>query len=317
MTSKFTLRLLLILAAQMVPISGQATIISGFALSGASTGNPGGNVSTATAAAEGTFGTGVVTGPINNSASASFMIANSPTPSLSLFATGNNGDGSSFFYSARGLSIVQYVYTFTITGPSLGVAVPVKFSGATYGTITESGFAPLFYNKAGTRLVLDAPNIGATFHDFGTVGTLPNILSCGGTGLNPNCLEIGWGEDSSASVITYSSYASSYLYGATLLSGDIVSVTIDAIAQGGLTGALTGGGIFTTGTSTVFIDPYIYIDPTFLASNPGYSILVETGVGNSNGAPSTSVPEPSTSALLFVGLGIVWVRRTRQRYAQV
>ena len=183
MTSKFTLRLLLILAAQMVPISGQATIISGFALSGASTGNPGGNVSTATAAAEGTFGTGVVTGPINNSASASFMIANSPTPSLSLFATGNNGDGSSFFYSARGLSIVQYVYTFTITGPSLGVAVPVKFSGATYGTITESGFAPLFYNKAGTRLVLDAPNIGATFHDFGTVGTLPNILSCGGTGL--------------------------------------------------------------------------------------------------------------------------------------
>ena len=293
-------RRLIICAASVIPIAGHAVTISGFALSGAATGNPGGNPATATAAAAGTYTTGVVTGPIGNLANASFTISNQPTPSLSLFATGNNGDGSSLFFAASGLATASYAYTFTVAGPSLGVAVPVIFRGNTSGTILASGSAPRFYNEAGTRLVADAPNIGATFHDLGTVGTLPNILSCGGTGLNPNCLNVGWGSKSSASVPSDNTYSASYLYGATLNSGDTGSITIDAIARGGLTGALTGSG-FTTGTSTAFIDPFIFIDPTFLAANPGYFIQVEAGVGNTAPVPLPAALWLISPALLGLG----------------
>ena len=46
-----------------------------------------------------------------------------------------------------------------------------------------------------------------------------------------------------------------------------------------------------------FADPYLFVDPTFLASNPGYSVMVSPGIGNT--AP---VPEPGTTLLLGSGL---------------
>lgn len=48
-------------------------------------------------------------------------------------------------------------------------------------------------------------------------------------------------------------------------------------------------------------DPYIYVDPTFAANNPGYSVGVSDGVGNSPDLSGT--PEPST--LLLAGTGML------------
>ncbi len=46
-----------------------------------------------------------------------------------------------------------------------------------------------------------------------------------------------------------------------------------------------------SGSAYAFADPYVYIDPTFLAANPGYSLVLN--VGNS----PTAAPEPSTLML--------------------
>jgi hypothetical protein len=49
------------------------------------------------------------------------------------------------------------------------------------------------------------------------------------------------------------------------------------------------------------LDPYFYIDPAWASTHPGYSLEVETGVGNA--AP---VPEPSSTVLIVAGLLALW-----------
>lgn len=66
--------------------------------------------------------------------------------------------------------------------------------------------------------------------------------------------------------------------------------------------------VWGAGTADAFADPYIFIDPAFLASNPGYSVVLSPGIGN---AP---VPEPAALVQLGVGLAAVaFVRRRRKR----
>ena len=67
-----------------------------------------------------------------------------------------------------------------------------------------------------------------------------------------------------------------------------------------------------TGLASATFDPYFYVDASFPNSNQ-YSIIVSSGIGN---APAGSVPEPSTWALLLIGLaglGFATYRRTRRR----
>src|SRR5438045_12033 len=55
------------------------------------------------------------------------------------------------------------------------------------------------------------------------------------------------------------------------------------------------------GTADAFFDPYIFIDPVWLSSHPGYSVIVSPGIGNA--APGVpGVPEPGTLALFGAGL---------------
>jgi hypothetical protein len=61
------------------------------------------------------------------------------------------------------------------------------------------------------------------------------------------------------------------------------------------------------------IDPNIFIDPAWLALNPGYSIVVDSAVGN--GLVGGAVPEPSTWGMMlvgFAGIGFASYRRTRK-----
>lgn len=60
------------------------------------------------------------------------------------------------------------------------------------------------------------------------------------------------------------------------------------------------------------IDPYFYIDPTWAAVNPGYSLTV-SGVGNSVPA----IPEPETYAMMLAGLGLLGIAARRRKQKQV
>ena len=69
------------------------------------------------------------------------------------------------------------------------------------------------------------------------------------------------------------------------------------------------------GSSIAFVeasaDPVISIDPGFLASHPGYSIVLIEGIGNEPDAQA-AVPEPGSMALLGLGLaGLGFARRKR------
>jgi len=59
-------------------------------------------------------------------------------------------------------------------------------------------------------------------------------------------------------------------------------------------------------SASALADPYIQIDPTFLSTHPGFSIVVSDGVSNSpregGSGGSSTVPEPATVWSLGLGL---------------
>ena len=62
------------------------------------------------------------------------------------------------------------------------------------------------------------------------------------------------------------------------------------------------GGSF-GGFAEAYADPYIFVDPAFLAGHPGYTVEVSAGIGN---APAVSaVPEPETYATMMFGIGLL------------
>jgi hypothetical protein len=73
------------------------------------------------------------------------------------------------------------------------------------------------------------------------------------------------------------------------------------------------------GSASALVDPYIRIDPTFLADHPGYSLVFSSNITNgptntpppdNNPPPTTSIPEPATAWLFACGLfGLIAARR--------
>lgn len=59
-------------------------------------------------------------------------------------------------------------------------------------------------------------------------------------------------------------------------------------------------------SATVFIDPYIAIDPVWATTHPGYTIAVTQGFGN-----SPPVPENGTALMLAMGIAVILLLRRR------
>ncbi len=79
---------------------------------------------------------------------------------------------------------------------------------------------------------------------------------------------------------------------------------VDLLAEANVS---SGYGI---GGSTASIDPTITIDPTFLAENPGYSIIFSEGVSKSSGMPDGG------STLALLGFAFTGVAAFRRRFAK-
>jgi len=62
-------------------------------------------------------------------------------------------------------------------------------------------------------------------------------------------------------------------------------------------------------SATALVDPVITIDPTFLANNPGYSLVLSPNVSQGE-----STPEPGTFVLLLTGSWILFLFRAIRRW---
>jgi hypothetical protein len=73
---------------------------------------------------------------------------------------------------------------------------------------------------------------------------------------------------------------------------------------------------FDSASAEAYIDPYIFIDPTYLAANPGLTLQVSQGVGNSAEVASSTVPEPASWAMFVGGFGVMGAALRRRRVSR-
>ncbi len=185
------------------------------------------------------------------------------------------GPGVTGIVIAGGFSTITYY--FTIVGPNSG-SVPIDIVGtadlAQSGDTNSRAGISLNYAPTGT-------SGGAGFICVGSpsgpgCGTHPFLL----TGLVP-----------------------------TFPNGDTVSGTIIIGVEANAYYPYLGFPY----SAAASIDPYIYIDPVFLAANPDNSVIVSPGIGNSAPSAITSVPETGTLALFGTGLLSLGVISRRRR----
>jgi hypothetical protein len=144
-------------------------------------------------------------------------------------------------------------YFVVLTGGQFGDQVPLTVTGSL--STSASGGGP------GDVINSDA-SIGLTFFD-GNYGATESVF-CGNVERGEDCSDPTW--SGSLSAIAVEGYDNTIaIFTSTEVSG--------------------------VGTATAYADPYVYIDPGFLADHPEYSL--ELNVGNT----ASSTPEPSTLLL--------------------
>jgi hypothetical protein len=180
------------------------------------------------------------------------------------------------------------VYSLAIIGPDTGgISIPVLIQGVI--SLQASGLASasgsLFVNSTDNIQELAASYVCSPLQNIGD-NMCGAMTVSGGFGISPG--------------VVYT-----------------VSMDVSLHADSNYYG---NGGQWWTGTAMAYVDPSIYIDPSF-ANAGAYQIIVSEGVGNpppTFGDPaSTSVPEPGSLAVVgvgLVGLGLL-TRRGRHRAA--
>lgn len=290
-------------------ITGTAVISGAYDASVGNQGNPATGLHVPISAA-GTYTVAPLTGSGGgNTTQGSMTITLGTSPTLTglptITATASGFDTVNSLDAAYTQFYPSLSYNFAVVGPQ-PAAVPVLFAGATSGTLTSTGDPNRLFGHVGTRIRIVADNIANTFTPVGQqFGTSPDAFVSNANGVN-----LGWGYQAFQPV-NYLSYTSDWEWGATLLTGQVGTITMSMNTQGGTTGKLRGIAVVTGSTASAMIDPHVFIDPTWLALNPGYSIIVDSSVGN--GITVSAVPEPATSALLLAGLLGMGSMRWRRR----
>jgi len=293
--------------ALSAPLASPAAVV----ISGTLTAQAGNNGNpavqkTVTAATGGTYSVGPLSGPDfgNNSTQGALIIASRPSPNISASATGSD---TGVYAPNGGTTFIQasFTFDFSVVGPTSGIGVPLLFGGSTDGLIANTGDPSRWNSAVGTQL--EITSLGGVYN-FTTVGPQSGTPADVFSG-SVQDMRAAWGLMASAPV-SYSSYSSSFQFGATVLTGLFAPgaqvLKLATILQGGTRGVSTPSGLPSSGTANSFLDAYIQIDPTWAASHPGYTLVMDPSIGVS------PVPAPGGAAMMFAGLALlVCMRRSR------
>ena len=293
--------------ALSAPLASPAAVV----ISGTLTAQAGNNGNpavqkTVTAATGGTYSVGPLSGPDfgNNSTQGALIIASRPSPNISASATGSD---TGVYAPNGGTTFIQasFTFDFSVVGPTSGIGVPLLFGGSTDGLIANTGDPSRWNSAVGTQL--EITSLGGVYN-FTTVGPQSGTPADVFSG-SVQDMRAAWGLMASAPV-SYSSYSSSFQFGATVLTGLFAPcaqvLKLATIIQGGTRGVSTPSGLPSSGTANSFLDAYMQIDPTWAASHPGYTLVMDPSIGVS------PVPAPGGAAMMFAGLALlVCMRRSR------
>ena len=163
-----------------------------------------------------------------------------------------------------------FQYDVLITGGQFGDSVPLFVDGA----LSAHGLGVDGYDVTDSSATL-ALSFANGNHGAAAAVSCGNILrgsDCSNSNWSGTLAAVGW--------VGYDNW---------------VELTVSATVAG-------------AGFANAYADPHVYIDPVFLAANPGYDLVLN--VGNSL-APATATPEPSS--LLFAASALAGVALLRRR----
>jgi hypothetical protein len=178
------------------------------------------------------------------------------SPSADVSVSGGAGDGGLSGSSATA------DFPFEVEGPTTQL-VPVVIVGSATSSVSASGLAASA-TEAYSIIQVYNPE-GSAVVDFYSCAQLNYNIACGGGG--------------GTLIQIFDIEANTFF------------ATLELTASGGAT-----GGAKSTGFYSADADPILSIEPSFLAANPGYSLVFGQGY-----QPAAATPEPSTWVMLIVG----------------
>ncbi|MDC8774464.1 PEP-CTERM sorting domain-containing protein [Paucibacter sp. hw8] len=226
----------------------------------------------------------------NNSTGTNFAFLRSvefnstPAPSVQARSTVFNPGGGFSITKATG----ELSYDIGITGPA-STWVPVSFSGI---------YAFGGYDLAGVTNSLAST---ATRVNFSIDGSAPTFdYQCS----YHLCTNGVYGNDHASITLfetlqSIDSFAGFFIGKFNVLT-DASGFATRRVSMMASASSISSGASFSA-SAYAFLDPEFHIDPTWLALNPGASVLVPEGVGNA----ISPVPEPRSWLLMMCGLSLL------------
>ena len=210
--------------------------------------------------------------------SAGATATSGPLPSIAVTAHAAQ-DGKIFYVDGR------LEYSFLVSGPNTGINVPILVSGI-YRMGNSAGVSSPYASQA-------AAQVNAAVYGPSLSYLYAFSKSCNSAASNAADRICGDG---------------SFVGTMNFLSGNAGLIRLQTVASVSSAFSYSNIVLNLNADASAYIDPYIEIDPTWALANPGYSISVSQGVGNT--AP---VPEAETYAMMLAGLGLVGLMARRRK----
>jgi hypothetical protein len=244
------------------------------------------------------FSPGSVNGDGGNQGVAPATDSASASSSLTVLADGSGSAGSR---PDSGAEILYFgIVNFSPSTPSDLPPPQVTLVITASATAEATGTAEAGSGVEIGPIMID-PNLGPGFSQFITGWEFSSTTTVVGVAAQTQpstCLPVSCGDFNTAEV--------------SVPTGELFGVIVTASGGG-------SPGNTQTAAYSASADPFIQIEPTFLAEHPGLTLELSPNIEqHAPGASPSSIPEPSTWAMMllgFAGLGFVGYRKAQKKAA--